>query len=203
MGFLDKLFGGKKDKPKASARPARKYPSRSIINDRDLKTLADFERFYPLPEGFEYRERKPGDVVVVRQADGAEFVFLVEEGILGFDIPRQKEDGSWGKRTTEVFKQGGSGPRPSAGRTTSTFPMGGNIISDADIKTFADLGRYYPLPAGFEYQQTAEGVPIIVRLSDGKQFTFLIEEGLLSFDEPYTRSNGKTGYKTTEVFKRQ
>ena len=203
MGFLDKLFGGKKEKPKASARPPHKYPSRSIINDPDLKTLADFERYYPLPEGYEYRERGPGDVVVVRQADGAEFVLLVEEGILGFDIPRQREDGSWGKRTIEVLKQGGSGPRPAAGPSTSAFPLGGNIISDADIKTFADLGRYYPLPAGFEYQQTAEGVPIIVRLSDGKQFTFLIEEGLLSFDEPHTRPNGKIGYKTTEVFKRQ
>ena len=42
--------------------------------------------------------------------DGTEFVFLVEEGILGFDIPRQREDGSWGKRTTEVLKQGGGGP---------------------------------------------------------------------------------------------
>ena len=203
MGFLDKLLGSKKEKPKPGARPPRKYPSRSIINDRDLRSLADFERYYPLPDEFEYLERGPGDVVVVRQSDEAEFVFLVEEGLLGFDIPRQKEDGSWGKRTTEIFKQGGSGPRPSAGRTTSAFPLGGNIISDADIKTFGDLGHHYPLPAGFEYQQTAEGVPIIVRQTDGRQFTFLIEEGLLSFDEPYTRTNGKSGYKTTEVFKQQ
>jgi len=203
MGFLDKLLGGKEERPKAAARPPHKYPSRSIVNDPDLKTLADFERYYPLPEGYEYRERRPGDVIVVRRADSAEFVFLVEEGILGFDIPHQKQDGSWGKRTTEVLKQGGSGPHPAAAQATSAFPLGGNIISDADIKTFADLGHYYPLPAAFEYQQTAEGVPIIVRLSDGKQFTFLIEEGLLSFDEPHARPDGKIGYKTTEVFKWQ
>lgn len=59
------------------------------------------------------------------------------------------------------------------------------------------------MPSGFEYQQTQEGMPVIVRLSDGKQYTFLIEEGLLSFDDPYTKPDGKTGYKTTEVFKRK
>jgi hypothetical protein len=202
MGFLDKLFGGKQEESKQPARPPFKYPSKSIINDPDLRSLADFNHYYPLPDGFEYRERGQRDVVVVRQSDGAEFVFLVEEGILGFDIPRQKEDGSWGKRTTEVLKQGGSGPRPAAGPSQFDFPLGKNIISDPDIKAFADLARTYPLPEGFEYQQTADGVPMIVRLSDGRQFTFLIEEGLLGFDEPYTRPNGKIGYKTTEVFKR-
>ena len=95
MGFLDSLFGKKKKEPKkppAPAAPARKYPAKSIISDPDLKTLADFERYYPLPQGHEYRQRGPRDVVVVRQSDGAEFVFLVEEGILAWDVPRQRRD---------------------------------------------------------------------------------------------------------------
>jgi hypothetical protein len=201
MGFLNKLLGSKK-KPRGTPKPPFKVPSRSIVNDPDLRTRADFEHYYPLPEGYEYRERGPGDVVVVRKADGAEFVFLVEEGLLGFDIPFQRKDGSWGKKTTEVFKQGGSGPHPGPGASPFDFPLGKNVISDPDIQTFADLARAYPLPEGFDYQQTVDGVPVIVRLSDGRQFNFLIEEGLLGFDEPYTRPNGKTGYKTTEVFKR-
>jgi len=202
MGFLDKLLG-KKEKPKSKRRtaPPRKYPAKSIINDPDLKTLADFNRYYPLPQGHEYRQRGPRDIVVVRQSDGTEFVFLVEEGILGWDVPRQRQDGSWGKKTTEVLKQGGSGPHPGQQHHQFEFPLGQNRIDDADIKTLADLKRHYPLPAGFEYQQTAEGVPVVVRLSDGESFYFLIEEELMSFDEPYAKPDGKTGYKTTEVFK--
>ena len=42
---------------------------------------------------------------MVRQSDGTEFVFLVEEGILAYDIPRQKKDGSWGK-TIALFYNG-------------------------------------------------------------------------------------------------
>ncbi len=207
MGFLDGLFGKKKQqkektRQKQRPAPARKYPTRSIIGEQDLRTLADFERCYPLPAGFEYRERKQGDFVVVRQSDGEEFVFLVEEGILGFDVPRQKEDGSWGKRTTEVLRQASPGAAAQRGYPQRGFPLGQNSIDDPDVKTFADLARCYPLPAGFEYRQTADGVPVIVRLTDDKSFSFLIEEGLLGFDEPYTKPDGKTGYKTTEVFKR-
>jgi hypothetical protein len=107
MGFLDKLFGKKEPAPQGP--PAsfwRSYPSRSIVNEADLRSPADFDRHYPLPAGFQYRQRgeSPTDVVVARQSDGQEFVFLVEEGILAFDIPRQKEDGTWGKRTTEVLR---------------------------------------------------------------------------------------------------
>jgi hypothetical protein len=141
-------------------------------------------------------------VVVVRQSDGEEFVFLVEEGLLGFDVPRRKKDGSWGKRTTEVFKQSGAGPHPAGGDSQFDFPLGKNIISDSDVRTFADLSRFYPLPEGFEYRKTAAGVPVVYRPDDNKSFSFLIEEGLLGFDEPYTKSDGQTGYKTTEVFKR-
>jgi hypothetical protein len=42
----------------------------------------------------------------------------------------------------------------------------------------------------------------VVRLTDTKSFYFLIEEELMSFDEPYTRDDGSVGYKTTEVFKK-
>lgn len=82
------------------------------------------------------------------------------------------------------------------------FPVGENVISDPDIESFTDLGRYYPLPAGFEYQQSAGGAPSIVRPADGQEFAFLIEEGMLSFDEPYTKSDGRRAFKTTEVIKR-
>jgi hypothetical protein len=108
MGFLDRLFG-KKDKPDKRQQPPapkRRYPARSIIGERDLRTLADFDRHYPLPEGFEYRERGQGDFVVVRKSDAKEYVFLVEEGILGWDDPYEREDGSVGFKTTEVLRQG-------------------------------------------------------------------------------------------------
>ena len=82
------------------------------------------------------------------------------------------------------------------------FPLGENIISDADIRTFTDLGRYYPLPSGFVYILEEGEPPVVVRSEDSVRFSFLIEEGLLTFNEPYTREDGRTGYKTTEVFKR-
>ncbi len=83
-----------------------------------------------------------------------------------------------------------------------SFPLGDNIVSDPDVKTVADLGRLYPLPSGFSYRQDGRGVPFVHRTSDGTQFKFLIEAGLLTFDEAYTREDGRTGYRTTEVFKR-
>jgi hypothetical protein len=204
VGFLDKLLGRKEQpRSKPPSEPPLKYPSRSIINDPELRKLADFNRYYPLPQGYQYRERGPRDIVVVRESDGTEFDFLVEEGILGWDVPRQRQDGTWGKKTIEVLKQGGSGPHPAQDRDQFGFPLGQNVISDADIRSFTDLQRYYPLPTGFEYQQTAEGVPVVVRLSDSESFYFLIEEELMSFDEPYTKPGGQTGYRTTEVFKRK
>lgn len=105
MGLLDRLFGGKKDKPKQHPAPQRRYPTRSIIGEKDLKTLADLNRYYPLPEGFEYRERQEGDFLVVRESDGKEYVFLVEEGILAWDDPYTREDGRTGYKTTEVLRQ--------------------------------------------------------------------------------------------------
>ena len=58
MGFLDKLFG--KKEPVSQEPPAsfwRRYPSRSIVNEADLRSVADFDRYYPLPPGFQYRQR--------------------------------------------------------------------------------------------------------------------------------------------------
>ncbi len=204
MGFLDGLLGKKKGKPKQKRppAPARNYPTRSIIGEKDLKTLADFERYYPLPAGFEYRERKPGDFVIVCRSDGKEYVFLVEEGILAWDEPYTRQDGRTGYKTTEVLRQAGPGSAAERSYAQRGFPLGQNSIDDPDIKTFADLTRYYPLPDGFAYAQTAAGVPVVERQADGKTFYFLIEEGLMGFDEPYTKPDGKTGYRTTEVFKR-
>ncbi len=207
MGFLDNLFGKKKKQQKPAA-PARRYPSRSIINEKDLKTLADFERCYPLPTGFAYRERKPGDFVVARQSDGKEYVFLVEEGILAWDDPYTREDGRTGYKTTEVLRQAeprsaaGPGSAAERGYVQRGFPLGQNSIDDPDVKTFADLARCYPLPDGFAYAQTAEGVPVVKRLMDNETFYFLIEEGLMGFDVPRTRPDGTPGKQTIEVFKR-
>jgi len=87
-------------------------------------------------------------------------------------------------------------------RSQPDFPLGDNIVDDPDVKTFADLERHYPLPAGFEYQETTAGVPEIVLVGHKDRYKFLIEADMLTFDKPYTRKDGRTGYKTTEVIKR-
>jgi hypothetical protein len=106
-----------------------------------------------------------------------------------------------GKKKQKERNEQRKEPKPRV-RSKPSFPLGDNIIDDSDIKTFADLERYYPLPAGFEYQETAEGVPFITLVGHDKRYKFLIEAGILTFDEPYTRKDGRTGYKTTEVIKR-
>jgi hypothetical protein len=100
-------------------------------------------------------------------------------------------------------------PTSSPGRKQSApkrsypgFPEGDNHIDDPDVKTIADLARYYPLPRGYAYRVRANGSPYIRRSSDGMECKIMIEEGLLTFDEPFTRPDGKTGYKTIEVFKK-
>ncbi|MFC2029526.1 hypothetical protein ACFLWA_02215 [Chloroflexota bacterium] len=75
-------------------------------------------------------------------------------------------------------------------------------MSDPGISTVSDLGRYYPLPEGFDYAHTEGGAPVVVRKTDGNQFNFVIEEGMLTFDEAYTKHDGRTGFRTTEVFRR-
>ena len=92
-------------------------------------------------------------------------------------------------------------PRAAVG-VKPDFPLGENIISDGDIRTFGDLARHYSLPAGLSYREGEQGIPAIVRAEDGARFTFLIEAGMLTFNEPHTREDGRIGYKTTEVIKR-
>jgi hypothetical protein len=106
----------------------------------------------------------------------------------------------------EEDKMGFPASSPGRKRTTPkrsypSFPEGDNHIDDPDVKTIADLARHYPLPKGYEYRVRANGSPYIRRSSDGMECKIIIEEGLLTFDEPFTRPDGKTGYKTIEVFK--
>jgi hypothetical protein len=100
------------------------------------------------------------------------------------------------KIQSNVSKQG-----TTREKSQPTFPVGDNHIDDSDIYIIADLSRWYPLPQGFSYKVDSNGSPFIERQSDHKRSAFLIEAGLLTFDEPSQRSNGKTIYKTTEVFK--
>ena len=83
----------------------RRFSSGSISDEPELQSAADYARRYPLPAGFEYLETPSNefDLVVGRQADGEVFPFLLEETLLTFDVPQQKADGSWGKKTMEVF----------------------------------------------------------------------------------------------------
>ncbi len=92
-------------------------------------------------------------------------------------------------------------PRPAVHHRPE-FPLGENIVSDAEIRIFADLGRHYPLPSGYEYREGEGGVPMVVRVQDGTRFSFLIEAGMLTFDEAHTRADGRTRHKTIEVLKR-
>ena len=88
-------------------------------------------------------------------------------------------------------------------RAKPNFPEGENHIDDPDVKSIADLSKWFPLPSGFSYGVAGDGSPFIERHSDKRQFTFLIEASLLTFDEPQQSASGKTIYKTTEVFKRK
>ena len=87
------------------------------------------------------------------------------------------------------------------GRVKPDFPVGENHIDDPDIKIISDLGKWYPLPTGFDYKVNEDGSPFIERRIDQKAFKFLIEAGMLTFNEPERRSDGKVIYNTTEVIK--
>jgi hypothetical protein len=106
-----------------------------------------------------------------------------------------------GKKQEKPPPEQRQAPKPRL-RSKPDFPLGDNIVDDPDVKTFADLARYYPLPEGFEYQQTEAGVPEVVRVGHDERYKFLIEADMLTFDKPYTRKDGRIGYKTTEVIKR-
>ncbi len=78
---------------------------------------------------------------------------------------------------------------------------GNSYISEPDIKSLDDLNRHYPLPAGYVYGQNEAGGLIVIRSSDGAQFGFLLEDGMLGFDVP---TPGKPGNKVTvEVIRQQ
>ena len=47
-----------------------------------------------------------------------------------------------------------------------------------------------------------DGVPGVVRVGHDDWYKCLIEANMLTFDRPYTRKDGRTGYKATEVVKR-
>ncbi len=89
--------------PRATAAPAPAWSDKSIISDPDIKGLDDLKRCYPLPEGYEYRQKDGGNFVVARTSDGAQFGFLIEEGMMGFDIPTP--EGPRPKKTIEIVKQ--------------------------------------------------------------------------------------------------
>ncbi len=76
---------------------------KSHIDDADIKALADLRRYYPLPEEYDYAETAEGEYRVKRLNDGAQFPILLEEELLGFDVPVQ--DPKRKKVTIEVFKQ--------------------------------------------------------------------------------------------------
>lgn len=69
----------------------------------DIETLDDLTRYYPLPEGCRYRQNDKGDFVVVRTSDGAAFGFLIEDRMMGFDVPTPA--GPRPKKAIEVLKQ--------------------------------------------------------------------------------------------------
>ncbi|MDX9953410.1 MAG: hypothetical protein RBT75_04920 [Anaerolineae bacterium] len=114
MGFLKKLFGQPKQAPPAPAptprRRERSYPSfpegENHVDDPDVKTLADLEHYYRLPQGYEYRVRPDGSPYVFRPADSMEFKVVVEAGMLTIDEPFTRPDGRTGYHTTEVIKAG-------------------------------------------------------------------------------------------------
>jgi hypothetical protein len=77
--------------------------AKSHIDDTDIQTLEDLRHYYPLPQEYDYEQTAKGEYVVKRLADGEEFLFLLEEGILGFDVPVQ--DPKRRKVTIEVLKK--------------------------------------------------------------------------------------------------
>ena len=86
-----------------STRPTGRRLAKSHLDDTDIQSLEDLRRYYPLPQEYDYAQRAQGDYVVKRLADGEEFLFSLEEGILGFDVPVQ--DPKRRKVTIEVMKK--------------------------------------------------------------------------------------------------
>lgn len=87
----------------ASPAPAPAWSTKTVISDPDIHSLEDLTRLFPLPDGFAYQQNDNGMFVIVRTSDGAQFTFLVEEDMLGFDVPTP--EGPRRKKTFEIFKQ--------------------------------------------------------------------------------------------------
>ncbi|MBN1889329.1 MAG: hypothetical protein JW850_15145 [Thermoflexales bacterium] len=78
-------------------------PGKSHIDDADIKTVEDLRRYYPLPKEYDYEQTAEGEYMVKRLSDGAQFPILLEEEMLGFDVPVQ--DPKRKKVTVEVIKK--------------------------------------------------------------------------------------------------
>ncbi len=90
-------------------------------------------------------------------------------------------------------------PVPSVPVAPAPLGMMGSHIDDPDIHSLEDLRRYYPLSREYAYAQTDDGTYVVERLSDGAQFTLLLEAELLTFDVPI--EDPKRRKTTVEVFK--
>ncbi|HNT74505.1 MAG TPA: hypothetical protein PKH77_05760 [Anaerolineae bacterium] len=90
-------------KPASPVPPPSAWPARSHIDDPDIHSLDDLRRYYPLAPEYDYVQTDDGDYWVKRLSDGAQFALLVEEEMLGFDVPLQ--DPKRRKITIEVIKR--------------------------------------------------------------------------------------------------
>jgi hypothetical protein len=88
---------------------------------------------------------------------------------------------------------GGREDNPEDGASPQRGYPNRSRLNDPGVGTLTDLERCYPLPAEFEYRERAKGDFVVVQRSDGREYVFLVEEGILAWDEPYTRKDGARG----------
>jgi hypothetical protein len=87
----------------APSSPGQGFPRKSHIDDADIHGLDDLRRYYPLSAEYDYIQTAEGEYMVKRLQDGAQFAILLEEELLGFDVPVQ--DPKRKKVTVEIFKK--------------------------------------------------------------------------------------------------
>lgn len=80
----------------------------------------------------------------------------------------------------------------------------GRLLSreDAPPITFdsaLQLNHYFPLPDGFAYTEDEDGTPTIVRIQDGLTLPYTVEEELLTFEEPYVRTDGTVATRSHKL----
>lgn len=78
--------------------------------------------------------------------------------------------------------------------------LGTTYVVDDDVETLGDLKRLYPLPRGYRYEVADWGQPVVRRVEDDAVFSFLLEEGMLTFDYRREKPGGGIAYDTSEVF---